>query len=261
MQITFDHNDLANPDTLAILRRIVAGSGAQLGGVSNLDIPKPAPAPAPYSPGLAEIETPPAPEMVERALEMAAERAALADLDAQVVHVAADPVVTLDGAPLDVSGSDLLDSAGNMWDARIHASTRTKISDGTWKLKRGVDPQLIAQVLGGASKVEAFAAAVDPATIGFGASEPVAPPPPAAPAPVAADGWPVDLLGPHEPGREFAAFMRYVMQLTTSGASTQALLACCKEHGVGSFGEVNGRTDIMPALARALSLVSTNKEA
>lgn len=243
MQITFDHNDLANPDTLAILRRILTGHHDEI--VATDTVPRPL---APF-PALTELETP------------AVERAFAIEYDVPVAVVTSVDEETNTITATLGADSDLLDSAGNMWDARIHASTRTKISDGTWKLKRGVDPQLIAQVLGGASKVEAFAAAVDPATIGFGASEPVAPPPPAAPAPVAVDGWPVDLLGPHEPGREFAAFMRYVMQLTTSGASTQALLACCKEHGVGSFGEVNGRTDIMPALARALSLVSTNKGA
>ena len=32
-----------------------------------------------------------------------------------------------------------LDTAGLPWDVRIHASTKTKVKDGTWKSKRGLD--------------------------------------------------------------------------------------------------------------------------
>lgn len=38
------------------------------------------------------------------------------------------------------------DRDGQPWDARIHASTKTTISNGTWKVKRGVSPELIEQV-------------------------------------------------------------------------------------------------------------------
>jgi hypothetical protein len=39
-----------------------------------------------------------------------------------------------------------LDSAGLPWSDQIHARTKTKTADGKWKLKRGADPKLIAQV-------------------------------------------------------------------------------------------------------------------
>lgn len=38
------------------------------------------------------------------------------------------------------------DSAGLPWDERIHASTKSKIADGTWKSKRGVDAALVVAV-------------------------------------------------------------------------------------------------------------------
>lgn len=41
-----------------------------------------------------------------------------------------------------------LDSDGKEWDERIHSSSRAKNGDGRWKLKRGVDKALVAQVLG-----------------------------------------------------------------------------------------------------------------
>ena len=39
-----------------------------------------------------------------------------------------------------------LDSAGYPWDKRIHAGTKTKKNDGTWKLRKGVDKELVTQV-------------------------------------------------------------------------------------------------------------------
>lgn len=37
-----------------------------------------------------------------------------------------------------------LDSRGMPWDSRVHASNRSKKIDGSWKSKRGVDPNLVA---------------------------------------------------------------------------------------------------------------------
>lgn len=250
MQITFDHTDLANPEALSILRRVIGDDVApalpalpDLPDLSNFGRPvldqtvvaAAVPVPEHLTASLAapqtvaaltELETPPAPELVEAAC------------------------------------ADLLDSSGIMWDARIHASTRTKISDGTWKMKRGVEPELVAQVMAelkGATKVEAFAAQVDPSTPGFGATVPTPPtvsavPVPPVPVPMAdASDWPADLLGPHRPGFEFQAFMNYVMGRVNSGIPTPTLLATCKEHDVASFNAVNGRPEVIPALARALS--------
>jgi hypothetical protein len=39
-----------------------------------------------------------------------------------------------------------LDKNGIPWDERIHASSRVKIADGSWRTKRGVDETLVAQV-------------------------------------------------------------------------------------------------------------------
>lgn len=40
-----------------------------------------------------------------------------------------------------------LDSEGVMWDSRIHAKTMTKTQKGVWKLKRGIDKDLVAKIL------------------------------------------------------------------------------------------------------------------
>lgn len=39
-----------------------------------------------------------------------------------------------------------LDSQGLPWDSRIHASTKTFIADGSWKLRRGVDPTEVEKI-------------------------------------------------------------------------------------------------------------------
>jgi len=42
-----------------------------------------------------------------------------------------------------------VDSAGTPWDARIHSSSKTFLkADGTWKLKKGVDKALVAELMG-----------------------------------------------------------------------------------------------------------------
>lgn len=73
----------------------------------------------------------------------------------------------LQGNTPGIAGTQELDSAGLPWDARIHSSSKEKlVKDSTWKLKRGVDQNLVAQV-----QAEHRAA-------GFGAAAaPVTPPP------------------------------------------------------------------------------------
>lgn len=39
-----------------------------------------------------------------------------------------------------------VDRAGMPWDARIHASSKATVADGTWRLKRNVSPELVEQV-------------------------------------------------------------------------------------------------------------------
>lgn len=53
-------------------------------------------------------------------------------------HVDYDPNATIPVVPLD--------SQGLPWDSRIHASTKTLIADGSWKLRRGVDPAEVEKV-------------------------------------------------------------------------------------------------------------------
>jgi len=49
-------------------------------------------------------------------------------------------------APMTPAPAVDLDSSGLPWDERIHASTKSKLQNGTWKGKRGVDSTLVVQV-------------------------------------------------------------------------------------------------------------------
>lgn len=40
-----------------------------------------------------------------------------------------------------------VDTSGLPWDGRIHASTRSKTVDGNWKMRRGVDDDIVSAVL------------------------------------------------------------------------------------------------------------------
>lgn len=54
---------------------------------------------------------------------------------------------TTSGATVAPAASGVeLDSAGLPYDVRIHSAGKSKIADGTWKLKKGVDKGLVAQV-------------------------------------------------------------------------------------------------------------------
>lgn len=103
-----------------------------------------------------------------------------------------------------------LDKNGLPWDARIHASTKSKIADGSWKMKRGVEAATLQQVeaelrvsVGKSVDAAAVVAIVSPLMSGhalpgkpadmyidtpnpatvFGAAPPAALAPPPAPAP------------------------------------------------------------------------------
>ncbi len=77
-----------------------------------------------------------------------------------------------------------LDSAGLPWDARIHAGPKRQNADGSWTLKKGVDKELVAQVI---EELKGEPAATTPATPAAPA-KPGAPATPAAPEKPSADG-------------------------------------------------------------------------
>lgn len=170
------------------------------------------------------------------------------------------------------SGSDMFDAEGYPWDNRIHSETRSRNADGTWRVRRGADKDLVAAVRlefknGAANAAELTdnaappppaankpADPLDPATLGFG-SEPstaAAPPPPAANAPAALDpnAWPTAILGEVTPENgAVTLFMKYAMGLIGENkCSSDDLLAVINAHGLTSLVGVGAFPDKIPAI-------------
>ena len=109
------------------------------------------------------------------------------------------PALPLSTAPLPTTLSGDLDRDGFLWDERIHSKGKTKIADGTWKLKKGADKALVEQIrsqlrASGHAPVAASLAAVG------------VPPPP----PPVTGATPANPSDPHDP----ASLMMWVMNLS-----------------------------------------------
>lgn len=93
-------------------------------------------------------------------------------------------------APAQETSKSDLDSKGLPWDARIHSDTRNKNADGSWRLRRNVDKDLVASVTaelkGGAAPLAQSQPAVPPAPVPTVPTAPQTPVPTVPTAPAAA---------------------------------------------------------------------------
>ena len=128
-----------------------------------------------------------------------------------------------------------LDKHGLPWDGRIHAESKAKIADGTWRKKRGVDPALVATVEAELRQVMGAAPAVPLA--------PVAPPPPA---PLAA---PVGEV-PQDARAQFVGLVGRASAAIQAGKVTQAeITQCCAAAGVPALPLLANRLDLVAQVA------------
>lgn len=172
--------------------------------------------------------------------------------------IIAQPPVNLgpvsSAAPATLAGVEL-DKTGLPWDNRIHAESKGKIADGTWRKKRNLDPALVAQVEAELRQV-----------MGAAPAAPLAPavpaPPPTAPiAPVVVSAPqvtapPAPAVAPAAPAGEVPADARGMFVALVGRASaaiqgqkvTQAEVnQCCADSGIPA----------LPLLANRLDLVAT----
>lgn len=142
-----------------------------------------------------------------------------------------------------------VDKEGLPWDHRIHASTKTFIADGTWKLKRGVDAAEVESVKAQLKALMAVPPPLATVYIKGALSGPIddvihstghvdylpatripAPPPPAPTVTL------TDLIA-----RMSAAIV--------AGKMTQAVVAgMCNKHGVSEFMLLSSRPDLLPLI-------------
>ncbi len=121
-----------------------------------------------------------------------------------------------------------LDKNGLPWDGRIHASSKAKVADGSWRTKRGVDPALVTQV-----ETELRTALS------------------AAPLPPAFGAWPIAGAP-----ITFPELMGKLPALITAGTTdSAAITAACLAVGVDGIPSLMVRPDLVPAVAAALGIV------
>lgn len=139
------------------------------------------------------------------------------------------------------------DSSGLPWDARIHAGTKTKKEDGTWKSKKGTGAAMRAAVEG--ELRQALAIPFVPLNT-TGTAPP--PPPPAgsqtntvAPENNAPPPPPAASDAANAPVTDFVSLCRYV---TSRKLEAKRILEVCNRYGLAGLGLAAVRPDLIAAL-------------
>jgi hypothetical protein len=153
------------------------------------------------------------------------------------------------------------DAAGYPYDGRIHSSSKAKVSDGTWRMKRGVDPAIVATVqaeLRGAMAAPAPASFVPPVP-GVTAAPPAPPAPPAPAAAAPVPPAPPAPAAPAAPAAEGPMTFPVLMQRITTGVASgalnqQSVLAAVQGAGLASLPLLATRPDLVPTVAAALGV-------
>ncbi len=138
-----------------------------------------------------------------------------------------------------------VDARGLPWDARIHSREKTKISNGNWKNKRGVEPDMLAAIEAELSKIMAI-----PEPPPLAPAAPVTPPPAIVPPPsaVTPTATPASLSSGTFPA---------LMQKLTSAIAAKTLtndqaLVIAKQHGFESLPGLISRPDLIPQVEAAI---------
>ena len=167
----------------------------------------------------------------------------------------------------DVTNHDC-DINGLPWDARIHASTKTKIDDGSWRARRGVAKEVIAQI---EAELKSGAAPTTAAPVPFvvPADTPIPTPAvsggiiPVDAAPVAA---PTDATTAVEaifptapvtaPTMSYADFMQNLsVVVQTKGLNTDHIKAMCAAIGVADVMSLGTSPELIPAAVAYLDTI------
>lgn len=137
-----------------------------------------------------------------------------------------------------------LDSEGLPWDKRIHSGGKTFMKkDGTWKLRRKLDPVFVAKV-----KSELLIAQ-NPERAADIPGNDVPPPPPQVnevPTPPPVEDTPT-VVDPN-------AFMKLMTAVTGAGLSAEAITEACRAHGLADIGELHRTPEKILAVATELGL-------
>jgi hypothetical protein len=152
------------------------------------------------------------------------------------------PEVPAAVAPTPLASGAELDAQGLPWDARIHAATKSKVADGSWRALRGVDPALVPVV---EAELRALMALPVP-------TPPDLPTPPVYT--LAPDVKLPDLPVPDAPdAMPFPEFVQWMMATIKSGALTMAQAnEAIVSVGLKGLPELTVRKDLVPAVKAAI---------
>ena len=180
------------------------------------------------------------------------------------------PITTTPGVASSVAGVDL-DAKGMPWDNRIHAESKGKIADGTWRKKRNLDPTLLATVeaelrqLMGAPGVTPLAPTTAPsvptpppvtaapvtANLPTASTSPAAVPPPPAPAPAPAVG---------DERQQFVALIGRTSAALQGGKITQdEINQCCQAAGVPALPLLANRLDLVAIVGGSIDAIIASR--
>lgn len=131
---------------------------------------------------------------------------------------------------LPTNGVAVLDKNGLPWDERIHAGSRTKNADGSWRIKRGADAALVTSV---EAELKALMSIPAPAA--------TIPPPPTTTTPTAPAGG---------DRNAFVALLKRATDLIHANKITQEeLAAAVVSAGVASLPLLGNRLDLVPTVS------------
>lgn len=161
--------------------------------------------------------------------------------------VQASPIAAVPPAP----GALELDSKGLPWDARIHASTKARNKDNSWKMKRGVADVTVTQI---ESELRHLMAIPSPQHALIAAQPPMAASSVkttvASPAAVIPSPPPAPIQVTAQMQSDYVAFIGTTsIAIQTGKLTEQELLQCLASVGISSLPLLGTRLDLLPSLA------------
>jgi len=211
--------------------------------------------------------TPPAPPALDLAAVFGQQQAPQAQQvpPAPLAPPAPPAVAAVPTIPQASATTQELDATGLPWDARIHAETKSKNKDGTWRSKRNMDKAFMAtielqlrQAMGAPAAPAVATAASSPAVTAAPAAAPTVPPaPPAVPQPSTPPAMPGPSAAPAAAtqGETFAEFMaRLAPNFAADPVGMGAKMGTALQQlGLSAIGQLSARPDLIPAVSAALA--------
>ncbi len=151
-----------------------------------------------------------------------------------------------------------VDKDGLPWDERIHSNGRSKVVNGTWKLKRGMDAAVVDRIKAELRAVMALAPSVPLVSSPTVAAIPTPPSGvPSVPAPSVTTAAPVSGFD-FSTATTFAQLVGEITKATAAGRITLAQVTEeCKKAGLPGLPLLNAAPQLVPQIAAGLHALAT----